>query len=208
MFCSLQPHELASCQSSLSFTIFWSFPKLISTESMMPSNHLIFCCPLLLLLSIFLSIRIFSNELTLHFRWPRYWNFTFRISSSNEYSGLISFKIDWLDLEVQGTLKSLLQHHISKECQKSIKPLIFKHWILKNWCFWTVVLEKTLKNPLESKEIKPVHPKGNLPWIYIGRLRLKLLRSTDSLEKTLMLWKTESRRRGRQRMRWLDGTTD
>ena len=80
----------------------------------MSSNHLILCHPLFFLSLIFPSIRIFSNELTLHFRWPRYWNFTFRISSSNEYSGLISFKIDWLDLEVQGTLKSLLQHHISK----------------------------------------------------------------------------------------------
>ena len=83
--------------------------------SVMPSNHLILCCPLLLLPSIFLSIRVFSNELALHIRWPKYWNFSFSISPSNEYSGLISFTIDWFDLlAVQGTLKSLLQHHNSK----------------------------------------------------------------------------------------------
>ena len=81
----------------------------------MPSNHLIFCCPLLLLPSIFPSIRVFSNELVLHIRWPKYWSFSFRICPSNEYSGLISFRMDLLDLlAVQGTLKSLLQHHSSK----------------------------------------------------------------------------------------------
>ena len=81
----------------------------------MPSNHLILCCPLLLLPSIFPSIRVFSNELALYIRWPKYWSCSFTISPSNEYSGLISFRIDWLDLlAVQGTLKSLLQHHISK----------------------------------------------------------------------------------------------
>ena len=84
-------------------------------ESMMPSNHLILCCPFLLLLSIFPSIKVFSNALALHIRWPKYWSFSFSISPSNEYSGLISFRIDWLDLlAVQGTLKSLLQHHSSK----------------------------------------------------------------------------------------------
>ena len=84
-------------------------------ESVMPSNHLILCCPLLLLPSIFPSIRVFSNDSFLRIRWPKYWSFSFSISPSNEYSGLISFRIDWLDLlEVQGTLKSLLQHHSSK----------------------------------------------------------------------------------------------
>ena len=88
--------------------------KLLSIESMMPSNHLILCRPLLLP-SVFLSIRIFPNESTLPIRWPKYWRFCFSISPSNEYSGLISFRIDWFDLlEVQGTLKSLLQHHSSK----------------------------------------------------------------------------------------------
>ena len=87
----------------------------MSIESVMPSNHLILCCPLFLLASIFPSIRVFSNESVLHIRWPKYWNFSFSISPSNEYSGLISFRIDWLDLlAVQGTLKSLLQHHSSK----------------------------------------------------------------------------------------------
>ena len=89
--------------------------KLMSIESVIPSNHLILCRPLLLLLSIFPSIRVFSNESLLHIRWPNYWSFSFNISPSNEYSGLISFRMDWLDLlAVQGTLKSLLQHHSSK----------------------------------------------------------------------------------------------
>ena len=93
----------------------WSSPKLISIESVMPSNHLILCCPLLFPPSIFPSIRVFSNELVLPIRWPKYWSFSFSISPSNEYSGLISFRMDWLDLlAVQGTLKSLLQHHSSK----------------------------------------------------------------------------------------------
>ena len=93
----------------------WSFLNLMYIELVMPSNHLILCCPLLLLPSIFPSIRIFSNESVLHIRWPKYWNFSFNISPSNEYSGLISFRIDWVDLSaVQGTLKSLLHHHSSK----------------------------------------------------------------------------------------------
>ena len=86
----------------------------MSIESVMPSNHLILCCPLLLPPSIFPSIRAFSNESALHIRWPKYWSFSFSISPSNEYSGLISFRMDWLDLAIQGALKSLLQHHSSK----------------------------------------------------------------------------------------------
>ena len=100
---------------SLSITNSQSLLKLMSIESMMPSNHLILCHPLLLLPSIFPRIRVFSNESTLHIRWPKYWSFSFSISPSNEYSGLISFRIDWFDLLVlQGTLKSLLQQHNSK----------------------------------------------------------------------------------------------
>ena len=100
---------------SLSITNYKSLLKLMSTESVMPSNHLILCCPLLLLPLIFPSIRIFLNESALHIRWPKYWSFSFNISPSNEYSGLISSRMDWLDLlAVQGTLKSLLQHHSSK----------------------------------------------------------------------------------------------
>ena len=109
---SLWPH---GCQASLSFTISQSLLKLISIELVMPSSHLILCCPLLLLPLIFPSIRVFSNELALHIRWPKYWSFSFNSSPSSEYSRLISFRIDWFDLlSVQGTLKSLPQHHSSK----------------------------------------------------------------------------------------------
>ena len=104
----------AACQASLSFTISQSFLKLMSIEWVMPSNHLILCRPLLLLLPIFSSIR-FSSESARHIRWPKYWSFAFSISPSNEYSGLISFWIYWFDLlALQGTLKSLLRHHNSK----------------------------------------------------------------------------------------------
>ena len=105
----------AALQASWSITNSQSLLKFMSTESVMPSNHLILCCPLLLLPSVFPSIRVFSNELVLHIRWPKYWSFSFSISPSNEYSWLISFRIHWFDLlAVQGTLKSLLQHHNSK----------------------------------------------------------------------------------------------
>ena len=105
----------AACQASLSITNSRSPPKPMSIKSMMPSNHLILCCHLLLLPSIFPSIRVFSNESVLRIRWPKYWNFSFSIRPYNEYSGLIFFRMDWLDLlAVQGTLKSLLQHHSSK----------------------------------------------------------------------------------------------
>ena len=101
--------------ASLSITNSQSFFKLMSIELVMPSNHLILCCPLLLLPSVFPSIRVFSNELVLHIRWPKYWSFSFSISASNEHPGLFSFKMGWLDLlAVQGTLKSLLQHHSLK----------------------------------------------------------------------------------------------
>ena len=105
----------AACQASLSVTNSWSSLKLMSVKSVMPSNHLILCRPLLLLPSIFPSIRFFSNESVLCIRWPKDWSFSFSISPSSEYSGLVSFRMDWLDLlAVQGTLKSLLQHHSSK----------------------------------------------------------------------------------------------
>ena len=104
-----------SMPGSLSITNSGSLLKLMSIESVMPFNHLILCHPRLLLPSVFPSIRVFSNESVLHMRWPKYWSFSFSISPSNEYSGLISFRMDWLDLlAVQGTLKSLLQHHSSK----------------------------------------------------------------------------------------------
>ena len=111
----------AARQASLSITNSWSLLRLMSIESVMPSNYLIFCRPLLLLPSIFPSINVFSNESVLCIRWPKYWSFSFSISPSNEYSGLIYFRIDLLDLlAVQGTLKNLLQHH-------SLKASILRH---------------------------------------------------------------------------------
>ena len=119
----------ATRQVSLSFTISQSLLKLMSIESMMSSNHLILCHPLLLLLPPKSSIRVFSNESVLHIRWPKYWSFSFSISPSNEYSGQISFRMDWLDLlAVKGILKSLLQHHSSKAS------------ILRHSAFFTVQL--------------------------------------------------------------------
>ena len=105
----------AACQASLSITNSQSLPKLVSTELVMQSNYPIFCHPCLLPRSVFPSIRVFSNESALHIRWPKYWNFSFNISPSNEHPGLISFRMDWLDLlAFQGTLKSLFQHHTSE----------------------------------------------------------------------------------------------
>ena len=109
------PMDGKTHQASLSITKSWNLLKLTSIKSVMPSNHLILFCPLLLLSSIFPSIRVFSNESALRIRWPKYWSFSFSISSSNEYSRLISFRMDWFDLlAVQGTLRSLLQHHSSE----------------------------------------------------------------------------------------------
>ena len=111
----MTPWTAAGHQAFLSTTNSRSLLKVMSIESVMPSNHLIFCHPLLLLPSVFPSIRVFSSELTLCIRWPKYWSFSFSISPSNEYSRFVSFRIDWFDLlAVQGTLKSLLQHHSSK----------------------------------------------------------------------------------------------
>ena len=123
----------AARQDSLSFTISWSLLKLMSTKSVMPSNHLVLCHPLVLLPSMFLSIRVFSNELALCIRWRKYWSFSFSTSPSNEYPGLLSFRIDWFDLlAVQGTLRSLLQNHSSKASilQHSTLWLNLKWWII------------------------------------------------------------------------------
>ena len=109
------PMDCSTCQASLSATNSQSLLKLISIELVMSSNHFTLCCPLLLLPSIFPSIRVFSSESVLHIRWPKFWSFSFSISPSNGYSGLISFRMDWFDLlAVQGTLESLLQHYSSK----------------------------------------------------------------------------------------------
>ena len=126
----------AACQASLSITSSQSLPKPMSIVSVMPSNHLILCCTLLLPPSIFPSIRVFTNESALHIKWPKYWSFSFNISPSNEHPGLISFKMNWLDvLAVQGTLKSLLQHHSSSMNSSSLSFLyaptltsIHDHW--------------------------------------------------------------------------------
>ena len=131
----------AAHQASLFFTISQSLLTLISIESVMPSNHLILCYPLLLLPSIFPSIRVFSNESALHIKWPKYWSFSFSISPSNEYSRLISFRMDWLDLlAVQGTLKSLLQHHNWKasvlQCSAFFIGTKNKRWAFSYSCFW------------------------------------------------------------------------
>ena len=113
--------QTAALWTSLSITITWNLIKLMSIKLVMSCNHLIFCCPLLLLPSIFPSIRVFSNKLVLQIRWPKYWSFSFNISPSNVYLGLISFRIDWFDLlAVQGTLKSLLQYH-------SLKASVLQH---------------------------------------------------------------------------------
>ena len=136
-FSSVQSHSCvwlfvtswtAARQASLSIKNSRSLPKLTCIELVMPSNHLILCCPLLLLPSISPSIRVFSNESALCIRWPKYWSFIFNINPSDEHPGLISFRMDWLDLAVQGTLKSLLQHHSSKA------------WILQRSAFFIVQL--------------------------------------------------------------------
>ena len=139
---------IATCQALLSSTVSWSLLKLMSIQSVMLSNRFILCCPLLLLPSIFASIRVFSNELALWVRWPKYWSFS--ISPSNEWSGLISFRVDWFDLfTVQGTLKSLLQHHC-------LKALILWHsaFFMVQLSHFTWLLEKSyiwLDGPLSAK---------------------------------------------------------
>ena len=116
----------AACQASLPFAISQSMLKLMPIESVILSNHLILCCLLLLLPSIFPCIRFFSNELALQIRWPKYWSFSFSITPSNEYSGLISFRVDWFDLAVLVTLKGLLQYHLDTPCS----ILMLRHVVL------------------------------------------------------------------------------
>ena len=132
------PHEVsAALQASLSFTISWSLLKLKSIELVMPSSQLILCRPLLLLPLIFPSIRDFSDESAFHIRWPKYWSFGFSISLSNEYSGLISFRIDWFDLlAVQGTLKSLLQHHTFESINSLALSLLYGPTLTSIHDYW------------------------------------------------------------------------
>ena len=130
----LGSHEL---QASLSFSFSWSLFKLMPIESVMPSNHIILCRPLLLLPSIFSRIRVFSNQLALRIRWPKYRSFSFSISPSNEYSGLISFRIDWFDLlAVQGTLESLVQHHSFESISSSVLRLLYGPTLTSVHDYW------------------------------------------------------------------------
>ena len=277
----------------------------------MPSNRLILCHPLLLLPSVFPSIRVFSSESFLRIRWPKDWSFSYSICPSSKYSGLISFRMDWFDLlAVQRTLKSLLQHHIKSllmkvkeeseiaglklniqktkimpsgpitswqmdgETMETVRDFIFlgskitahgehsheikrylllgrkvmtsldsiiktrditlltkahsqsygfyvwvwevdhkEGWVLKNWSFWNVVLEKTLESSLDCKEIKSVNLKGNQSWIFIGRTDADIKAPIPDVKiwligKDLMLGKIEGRRRGWNRMRWLHDITN
>ena len=141
-------------QAFPSITNSWRFLKLMSIKSVMPSNHLILCRPLLLLPSIVPSIRVFSNKSVLCNRWPKYWSFSFSISPSSEYSGLISFRMDWFDLlAVQGTLNSLLQHHSSKALKK--KASILQHsafFIVQLLNIWKFLVHILLKPSLENFE--------------------------------------------------------
>ena len=160
----------AAHQASLSITNSWSLLKLMSIKSVLPSNHLILCHPLLLPPSIFPSIKVFSNASVLHIRWPKYWSFGFSISPSNEHSGLISFRMDWLDLLAdQGTLKSLLQHHSSKasihqgspklsKCQgcsdaQSFFCALMFHWVLLQQYQVLVVIQFTF-TPSRSPQLE------------------------------------------------------
>jgi len=153
--------------------------------SVMPSNHLILCCPLLFPPSIFSSIRVFLNESVLRIRWPNYWSFSFNISPSNEYSGPISFRVDWMDpLAVQGTLKSLLQYHSSKAS------------ILWRWAFFTVQLSHP--HMTTGKTIALTRR------TFVGKVMSLLFNMLSRLVLTFL----PRRGRGRQRMRWLDGITD
>ena len=156
-----------SSQATLSITSSQSLFKLISIESVMPSNHLMLCRPLLLLPSVFPRMRVFLNESVLRIRWPKYWSFTFKISLSNEYSGLIYFRMDWLDLlAVQGTLKSLLQHHSSKAS------------ILQRSAFFTVQLSHP--NTTTGKTIALTR------WTFVGKVMSLLFNMLSRLVITFL----------------------
>ena len=142
----------AACQTPLSSIISQSLLKFLSTESVMLSNHLILYCPLFLPPSIFPSIRVFSNKSVLLMRWPKYWSFSFSISPSNEYSGLISFRMDWLDvLAVQGTLKSPLQKHNSKA---SVLPMNTQDWFPLGWTGWISLQSKRLSRVFSNTTVQ------------------------------------------------------
>ena len=158
----------APCQASLSFTISQSLLKLMSIESVIPSNHFILGSPLLFLLSVFPSIRVFSNNSALCIRCPKYLSFSFSISPSNEYSGLIFFSIDWFDLAVQETLKSLLQHHSSKAT---------------NFCCSTFFMVQ-----LSHLYISTEKTVALIIWIFVGNVMSLIFGSTNILTSITVWW--------------------
>ena len=191
-----------ACQASLSITNAWSLPKFMSTESVMPSNHLILCCPLLLLPSIFPSIRVFSNESNLRMRWPKYWSFSVNISPSNEHPGLISFRMDWLDLlVVQETLKSLLQHHSSKASiflclaffivqLSHLYMTAGKTIDLTRWTFVDKVMSLLL-NMLSRLVITSLTRSKHLSWLQSpSAVILELPKIKSATVSTVSLWKS------------------
>ena len=159
----------AACQASLSFTISLSLLKLVSVESVIPSNYLVLCCLLLLLPSVFPSTRVFSSESVLRIRWPKYWIFSFSINPSNEYSGLVSFRIDWFDLfAVQGTHKGLLQHHSSKAS------------ILQCSAFFTVQLSHPYMTTGKTTALTR--------WTFVGKVMSLLFNTLSRFVTAFLLW--------------------
>ena len=201
----------AACQASLSITNSRSLLKLVSIESVMPSNYLILCHPLLLLASIFPSLRVFSNESALHIRWPKYQSFSFNISPCNEYSGLISFRMDWLDLlAIQGILKSLLQNHSSKaSILRRLRHMLTWGSVSDDGLSLTGLATRPMWSAAPSLSLSGVkgafliHWEGDEGrWSSIPSFYRLPSWSPEKLGKTLMLAKTEGRkRRGWQRMR-------
>ena len=155
----------AAHQAPLFFTISWRLFKFVSIESLRPSNHLVFCCPVLFLPSIFPSIWVFFSVLAFHIRWPKYWSFSFSISPSSEYSGLISFSIDWFDLVVQGAVNSLLQHH-------NLKASVLRHssFFLVQLSHLYMTTGKTIALTI---------------WTFVGQVMSLLFNTLDTLNNTL-----------------------
>ena len=178
----------AACQASLSNTNSRSLLRLMSIESVMPSNHLILCCPLFLLPSIFPSIRVFSKESVLHMRWPKYWSFSFNISPSIEYLGLIFFRMDWLDLlAIQGTLKSLLQHHSSKTLilwYSAIFMVQLSHLYMTTGKTISLTIQTFVwKTPISYRRIKWLH-------LHFRKTTLAAVCWSDSFQLVIQLWPT------------------
>ena len=191
-----------ACQASLSFTISWSLLKLMSTESVMPSNHLILCCPLLLLLSIFPSNRVFSNELVLCIRWSKYWSFSFSISPSNEYSGLISFRMDWFDLLAVKWLSkvfssTIVQKHQFFSTQSSL-------WSNSHICTWLLEKHFLVAQMVQNLPAKWETQVWSLDWE-------DLLEKRMTIHFNILAWRipwTEAIRSMRSQIIWHDWVTN